>query len=65
MSHAKRGEPDVFSLVAGLLTVVLINVATGILADLADTQIAGDLQLLVWVLSLLAGILVVIFLQRP
>lgn len=48
----------------GILVIIVINVFVGILAGRFDFQVTGDLQILVWAVSFLAGAISVIQLQE-
>jgi len=58
MSTATRSGFNPLRLIVGVLVLLLINVAAGMVANAFDTQITGNVQLFVWIGSALIAILV-------
>lgn len=59
-----QGQRGLLPAGAGVLTILFINVFIGIVAARMGFQVAGDLQLFVWIGSILTGIIVTIMLQN-
>ena len=57
MSTATRNGLNPIQLVVGVLVLLLINVAAGMVANAFDTRITGNAQLFVWIGSALIAIL--------
>lgn len=52
-----RTEPELLPPLAGLLVVLFLNVLVGEIAGATGATIAGNTQILVWIGTLLAGVL--------